>query len=105
MKQRNIESFEDKVYRIWKDMLETANADTDEFEELCERMDREFQDEDYNVYVRIVWDCDEPEEIYNELLDLGQQFDITDYIAFRDDTVEGTVIVARHRNYLKQSRN
>ena len=39
------------------------------------------------------------EEIYEELLDLGKRFMIKDFVVFRDDTEECTVIVAKHYKY------
>jgi len=95
----NTEEFEQTVAKMWEEVTFGGDDTSEYFDAFCEKLDKVFQDDDHNVYVRLVWWCDSPDEIYDELLDLGKRFYITEYTSFRDDINECTVIVAQHEKY------
>lgn len=86
------------VKAMWDETMENPDT-TYAFENFCEKLDNKYQDNEHNLYVRILWRENYDPEVYEELLDLGQRFTIVDYIVFEDDTNECTVIVARHKKW------
>lgn len=87
------------IQKIWDKVTKKNKTEQGPFEPFCEELDKAYQDDYHNVYVRLLWWCDKPEEIYEELLDLGKRFMIKDFVVFRDDKEECTVIVAKHYRY------
>lgn len=85
------------IQNIWKEVIKSHKEQP--FEPFCEKLDEQYQDSEHNLYVRILWWSDTRDEMCEELLELGQRFLIKEYIIFRDDVEECTVIVARHRRY------
>lgn len=87
------------IQKIWGKVTKKNKTEQGPFEPFCEELDKAYQDEYHNLYVRLIWWCDNENEIYEELLDLGKRFMIKDFVVFRDDIEECTVIVAKHYKY------
>ena len=95
--------FESTCYDLWCATLTLPRAEhyTDAYDDFCEKIDSRFKflHEKYhiNAYVRVLWqvDCYDPEEIAEEILDLGTRLNIIQYCTFKDEK-DNTVIVALH---------
>lgn len=92
--------FENICYNLWE-AISGSNKDNEyqkTYDCFCENLDDKFaKPYDCNVYVRVLWYVDDkdPEELTEELLDLGKRFKIVQYCVFKD-LKNNTVVVAMH---------
>lgn len=95
--------FENLCYACWDEVCkendETKPSYQDLYDGFCNLLDEKLKDlyKDCSTYVRVLWYVDDkdPEELTEELLDLGKRFKIVQYCVFKD-LKNNTVVVAMH---------
>lgn len=98
--------FENLCSALW-DEAQTVNDDTENayskmYDKFCDLIDDNIKAPyaDCNAYVRVLWYVDDkdPEELTEELLDLGKRLKIRQYCVFKDSG-DNTIIVAIHEKF------
>ena len=98
--------FENLCSDCWE-AAQTVNDDTENayskmYDKFCDLIDENLKDlyKDCNTYIRVLWYVDDkdPEELTEELLDLGKRFKIRQYCVFKDSG-DNTIVVALHEKF------
>lgn len=98
--------FENICMRLWDDKNKETETlkNNDLFDDYCNALDDYFDDihkrYQMNLYVRVLWYVDDkdPQEITDELLDLGKRLKIVQYCSFKDKN-DNLIVVALHEAY------
>lgn len=98
--EQNQKQFESNCYALWESVADNQ-SNQDRYDEFCNKIDSRYnaihKKFGINAYIRVLWyesDYD-PEEISEEILDLGKRLNIKQYCVFKDFK-DNTVIVALH---------
>ena len=94
----NTNDFLEQVEDAWNKIEWADTPKNERFDKLCEAVDQMYDQNEYSAYVRIFYDCDyRSEEMAEELLDLGQRFDIVCHKVFYTDDCDTIIVVLHHR--------
>lgn len=92
----NLENVRKMWEEVWDKIVEDNQDESLAFDIFYDNLTKVYGDDKTTVFVRLVWWCDNSDDVYDELLDLGCNYKVKQYATFRDDIEECTVIVALH---------
>lgn len=91
------EEFDEIVRGMWDRIIDGCDEPQNMFDDLCAQIDDKFCDVCKTPYVRIYWHSDsdsDPDNVADEMLDLGQRFDIECYAVIESVEVDATIVAA-----------